>query len=76
MGIDEAQHGRGYRGSQALQQALGSLVVLDHLQLVDDRVPSCSPLLTGHQSSSRRERTHSTWRLIRKPTYTGTLRKA
>ncbi|MCY1462906.1 hypothetical protein D9M71_807310 [compost metagenome] len=69
MGVDEAQHGARIRRSQAVEKTLHSGVISDHFQLVDHTLPAILPLI--HQSSSRFERTHSTWRLIRKLRYKG-----
>ncbi len=69
MGVDEAQHGGRIRCGQAIEQVLHGGVISDHCQLVDHTLPAILPL--SHQSSSRFERTHSTWRLIRKLRYKG-----
>ncbi len=71
MGIDEAQHGRSLRGGEPVQQALRGSGIRHHLELADKGVPAFLPF--SHQSSSRFERTHSTWRLIRNPRYKGTF---
>ncbi|MNH45684.1 hypothetical protein D3C79_1081950 [compost metagenome] len=73
MGIDKAKHRDGLRGGQALDQVLRRSLVSHHRELADKGLPALLPLPVSHQSSSRFERTHSTWRLIRKPKYKGTF---
>ncbi|MNH26885.1 hypothetical protein D3C79_869660 [compost metagenome] len=71
MGIDEPKYRHRLRPGQSLDQALLLIGVRHDLERLNDRLPVVLPGQYAHQESSRLERTHSTWRLIRKPRYRG-----
>ena len=71
VGVDEPQHCRPLGTGQGIDQSLFILIIIDHAERADNRLPFVQPGQGAHQLSSRLERTHSTWRLSKKPMYKG-----